>query len=69
MDMTLYKFLDGRVPEFQDSMQTLTDAMIRIGRHKRRACDGVAYTRTEFVQWYGYAQVADVHWRAAGPNR
>ena len=69
MDMILDNVRYGLLPEFQDFMQTLTDTMIRIGRHKRRACDCVVYIRTEFVQWYGYAQAADVHWRAAGPKR
>ena len=68
LDMTLVAFPDGLLPRFHDVMQTLTDSMTRIGKHKRRACDGIAYTWTEFVQWYGYTQVTDVHWRAAGPS-
>ena len=68
LDMSLGAFPNGLLPQFHDVMQTLTDSMIRIGKHKRRACDGVAYTWTEFVQWYGYAPVTDVHWRAAGTS-
>ena len=54
MDMILDTVPGMVVTEFQDFMQTLTESMIRIGSHKRRAFDGVAYTWTEFVQWYGY---------------
>ena len=68
LDMSLGAFPNGLLPQFHDVMQTLTDSMIRIGKHKRRACDGVAYTWTEFVQWYGYTPVTDVHWRAAGTS-
>ena len=68
LDMSLDAFPNGLLPQFHDVMQTLTDSMIRIGKHKRRACDGVAYTWTEFVQWYGYTPVTDVHWRAAGTS-
>ena len=63
-----YQFPDGLRPDFEDFLHTLTESMIRIGRHKRRAHDGVAYTWTEFVEWYRCAQVAYVRWRAAGPN-
>ena len=62
-----YQFPDGLRPDFEDFLHTLTESMIRIGRHKRRAHDGVAYTWTEFVEWYGHVQVAYEHWRAAGP--
>ena len=68
LDMSLGAFPNGLLPQFHDVMQTLTDSMIRIGKHKRRACDGVAYTWAEFVQWYGYTPVTDVHWRAAGTS-
>ena len=54
-------------PDFEDFLHTLTESMIRIGRHKRRAHDGVAYTWTEFVEWYGHVQVAYEHWRRACP--
>ena len=68
MDMILDNFPGMVVTEFQDFMQTLIEGMIRIGSHKRRAFDGVAYTWTEFVQWYGYTQFTDAHWRTAGPS-
>ena len=68
LDMSLDAFPNSPLPQFHDVMQTLTDSMIRIGKHKRRAGDGVAYTWTEFVQWYGYTPVTDVHWRAAGTS-
>ena len=53
LDMSLEAFPNGLLPQFHDVLQTLTDSMISIRKHKRRACDGVAYTWTEFVQWYG----------------
>ena len=68
MDMILDNFPGMVVTEFQDFMQTLIENMIRIGSHKRRAFDGVAYTWTAFVQWYGYTQFTDAHWRTAGPS-
>ena len=39
-----YQFPAGLRPDFEDFLHTLTESMIRIGRHKRRAHDGVAYT-------------------------
>ena len=65
LDMSLEAFPNGLLPQFHDVLQTLTDSMISIRKHKRRACDGVAYTWTEFVHYYGYTRVTDVHWRAA----
>ena len=62
-----YQFPAGLRPDFEDFLHTLTESMIRIGRHKRRAHDGVAYTWTEFVKWYGHVQVAYDHWRGACP--
>ena len=61
------QFPDGLRPDFEDFLHTLTESMIRIGRHKRRAHDGVAYTWTEFVEWYGHVQVAYEPWRRACP--
>ena len=63
-----FQFPDGLHSDFEDFLHTLTESMIRIGRHKRRAHDGVAYTWTEFVEWYGHEQVAYDHWRGAGPS-
>ena len=62
-----YQFPDGLRPDFDDFLHTLTESMIRIGRHKRRARDGVTYTWSEFVEWYGHVQVAYEHWRGACP--
>ena len=68
MDMILDNFPGMVVTELQDFMQTLIESMIRIGSHKRRAFDGVAYPWMDFVQWYGYTQVLDAHWRTGGPR-
>ena len=62
LDMILDNFPGMVVTEFQDFMQTLIENMIRIGSHKRRAFDGVAYTWTEVVQWYGCTQFTDAYW-------
>ena len=61
------QFPDGLLPDFEDFLHALTETMIRIGRHKRRAHDGVAYAWTECAEWYGHVQVAYEHWRGAGP--